>query len=106
MPPSKRSKLTEADAIAIYTYKPTTDYAVTADTIAAIHGVHEKTVRDIWTGRTWACVTGARGKRRRLGRPRFENMSIDDLLFAQARMRIVSNTEFLEWYLNDDDPML
>ena len=37
--------------------------------LAALYGVSDKTVRDVWTGRTWGAVTGARNPRP-LGRPR------------------------------------
>ena len=85
---SKQSKLTESEAISIHMLKPTATCPSSATTVAGAFGVNEKTVRDIWTGRTWSHATSpsSRGKKRP-GRPRYQNLSIDDLLFVWEKQK-------------------
>ena len=53
--PSKpRARLTEAEVLTIFGMK---DTAPSSTCLANFYGVHEKTVRDIWTGRTWSRET-------------------------------------------------
>lgn len=53
-------KLTEAQALEIYALRrPRRQWGYTAS-IAARYGVSENAIREIWTGRTWAWLTGAR----------------------------------------------
>ena len=49
-----RAKLTQADAIKIFTLK---QYSQRATSVASLFSVSEKAVRDIWTARTWAKET-------------------------------------------------
>ena len=50
----KRTKLSHADAISIYKAKST---SVQANALGVTYGVCEKTIRDVWSGRTWAKET-------------------------------------------------
>ena len=49
-----RAKLTESDALNIYHCK---GRITNAAALSKLYGVSEKTVRDIWTGRTWSKET-------------------------------------------------
>jgi hypothetical protein len=49
-----RAKLSEAEVLAIFQAR---ESASMAARLATIYGVNEKTVRDIWTGRTWSRET-------------------------------------------------
>ena len=49
-----RAKLTQSDALDIYKCKGS---LISAATLSKHYGVSEKTVRDIWTGRTWSKET-------------------------------------------------
>jgi hypothetical protein len=51
---SPRARLSEAQVITIFQAKTTASAAVK---VAAVYGVCEKAIRDIWKGRTWARVT-------------------------------------------------
>lgn len=51
-----RAKLSEAQAINIFNLKKNSP-TISAARIATIYGVGEKTIRDIWTGRTWSRET-------------------------------------------------
>ena len=58
-------RLSEEQVIAIYTYRDCgLDYAAM---LGRRHGVTERTVLNIWNGRTWSDVTGCCV--RRMGRP-------------------------------------
>ena len=48
-----RARLSENQVLAIFQAR----ISASATRVAAIYGVNEKTVRDIWTGRTWAKET-------------------------------------------------
>ena len=48
---SKRARLTLGEVLAIFNMK---NSSAVAAKIAQAHGVNEKTIRDIWKGRTWA----------------------------------------------------
>ena len=54
VPGIPRAKLTASDAINIYKLKNT---AASAMSVARVFNVGEKTVRDVWKGRTWAKET-------------------------------------------------
>ena len=49
-----RARLTEDQVLDIFKLKGSSKYA---SQLGALHGVSEKTVRDIWTGRTWSLET-------------------------------------------------
>ena len=49
-----RARLTEDRVLEIFKLK---DSSKSASLLGALHGVSEKTVRDIWTGRTWSMET-------------------------------------------------
>jgi hypothetical protein len=57
--------LSVAHVIEIFALKPNADAShqnskrsnLSATTVARLYGVNEKTVRDIWTGRTWSKTT-------------------------------------------------
>ncbi len=48
-----RAKLTQADAIHIFAIRKSTSATI----VAKAYGVSEKTIRDVWTGRTWKLET-------------------------------------------------
>ena len=50
-----RARLTEAEVLTIFRMRGTSSSS--ASWIAKCYGVNEKTVRDIWTGRTWSRET-------------------------------------------------
>ena len=50
----KRTKLSNADAVSIFKAKST---SVQANALGLTYGVSEKTIRDVWSGRTWAKET-------------------------------------------------
>ena len=52
--PKPRARLSEAQVIAIFQVKGS---ASPATRVAAVYGVSEKAVRDIWKGRTWSRET-------------------------------------------------
>ena len=73
MNPTGRAKLTAAMAISIFKLKRSPVFKPKA--IASRYGVSEKSIRDIWNGRTWAKETKhldplrVANTRKKLGRP-------------------------------------
>ena len=54
LPAKPRAVLTRSDVITIFQSKATLS---SATKVARLYGVNEKTIRDIWTARTWAAET-------------------------------------------------
>jgi hypothetical protein len=66
-----RARLTEAEVLTIFRMRGTSSSS--ASWIAKCYGVNEKTVRDIWTGRTWSretCNFGRTVQLKSRGRPK------------------------------------
>ena len=66
-----RAVLTSAKACEIFAKKPGESGKESAALVGRMYNVSDKTIRDIWRGRTWAHATGlGDGKRRPVGRPK------------------------------------
>ena len=115
-----RAKLTAASAVSIFLSR--FERPRSTKTIALAYGISEKTVRDVWNGRTWARVTSRIGASTSrpgsppppLGRPlgskdsrprkRFSygdprRISVDDLLFVwetEASVLLSPSIQLLE----------
>ena len=122
MPTTKR--LTEEDVLTIFKMKSATIFATK---VAAAYNISEKTVRDIWKGRTWAKETWHLETTRtievkKMGRPagckdsrprktrsakvcvKLEKNSIDDVLYEWEQNRttqlddaIILRKALLDW---------
>jgi hypothetical protein len=69
--PFRRSVLTESEVREIYAKRAGTLGGYTAVSLARIYKVSDKTVRDIWCGRSWGRITGAGSVNTRpVGRPK------------------------------------
>ena len=74
-----RNKPTKEQAVDIFRMRPDLKFLDAAASVGRKFGVSEKTIRDIWSGRTWyketlaldPCRPDARDRlRRKIGRPR------------------------------------
>ena len=95
--PFRRTALSESDVREIFAKRAGTLGGYTAVSLARMYKVCDKTVRDIWCGRTWGHVTGAgSGQRRPVGRPKGSRDGGPRLVrFVSAGRSI--NLELLMW---------